>query len=211
MGPKEMDDVEVIVIEPEDVVVLEISDEEEIIDLSDIDWDRYEFEDRVIELTNEVRGQHGLHPLSKSPQLMDSALAHSQDMASHHFISHTGSDGSNVAKRVTKAGYTNWTTVGENCAMGQRTPEEVIQGWLDSPGHRANLLNENFHELGVGYVEGEILTPVGFQFRGGYWTQNFGSRLNVYPVYKFEQQDDDSPIRSDYEDDEEIEILIEGD
>jgi uncharacterized protein YkwD len=98
------------------------------------------------------------------------ALAHSRDMATRRRTAHGGSDGSDVAERATRAGY-RWRLVGENIASGQATVKEVVAGWIDSPGHCANLMNPAFTEMGAGYEINRARLP-GFV----YWTQVFGAR-----------------------------------
>jgi len=95
------------------------------------------------------------------------ALAHSTNMAEGHYFSHQEKDGSEPADRATRAGYT-WRMVGENIASGNRTPQEAVAAWLDSPGHCANIMNPRFSEMGAAYAinpENENRTP--------YWTQVF--------------------------------------
>lgn len=109
-------------------------------------------------------------PLSWDPELGQAALAHSRDMAARRYFSHKAKDGSTAAERARRAGY-QWQRVGENIAFGQRTPEEAIAGWLDSPGHCANIMNPGFTEMGAAYA-------LASQHRAGiiYWTQVFGRR-----------------------------------
>lgn len=85
--------------------------------------------------------------LAWSCKLEAVALSHAQDMGSHNFFSHTGSNGLNVGQRVSNAGY-SWSAVGENIAAGQPTAEAVVQGWLNSPGHCSNIMSGNFTEMG---------------------------------------------------------------
>jgi len=95
------------------------------------------------------------------------ALAHSSNMAEGHYFSHKEKDGSGVAERATRAGYT-WRAVGENIASGNRTPQEAVAAWLDSPGHCANIMNPVFTEMGAAYAinpDNDNRTP--------YWTQVF--------------------------------------
>ena len=108
-------------------------------------------------------------PLSWNPALGDAALAHSRDMATGRYFSHRGKDGSQAADRALRAGYT-WRRVGENIAFGQRSPHEAVEGWLDSPGHCANIMNRDFTEMGAAYG----VTP---ERQSGviYWTQVFGA------------------------------------
>ncbi|MGC2999485.1 CAP domain-containing protein [Streptomyces sp. G35A] len=95
--------------------------------------------------------------------LTKAAQAHSADMAAHRNMSHTGSDGSSPGDRITRAGY-SWSTFGENVAYGYTSPEQVMAGWMSSPGHKANILNCAFKEIGVGLAQ-----------PGNYWTQDFGT------------------------------------
>ncbi|MFE9169675.1 CAP domain-containing protein [Streptomyces kebangsaanensis] len=118
---------------------------------------------RVVELVNSERGKAGCSPLTVNATLTKAAQAHSEDMAAHRNMSHTGSDGSSPGDRITRAGYT-WRTYGENVAYGYSTPEQVMAGWMSSPGHKANILNCSFKEIGVGLAQ-----------PGSYWTQNFGA------------------------------------
>lgn len=100
--------------------------------------------------------------------LQAAAIGHSQDMATNDFFSHTGSDGLSPSNRVTNAGY-QWRATGENIAAGQRSVSQVMQGWLDSPGHCANIMAPVFTEFGFGYAENASTL-----YRT-YWTQNFGT------------------------------------
>ncbi|MFF3634492.1 CAP domain-containing protein [Streptomyces sp. NPDC002250] len=118
---------------------------------------------RVVELVNAERGKVGCSPLNLNATLTKAAQEHSQDMAAHQNMSHTGSDGSSPGDRITGAGY-SWSSYGENVAYGYSTPEEVMAGWMSSPGHRANILNCAFKEIGVGLAQ-----------PGSYWTQDFGA------------------------------------
>lgn len=102
-------------------------------------------------------------PLRLNPALDAAALSHSEYMAQVRYFSHQQKNGSVVGDRALRAGY-KWRTIGENIASGQRTAQEAVQGWLDSPGHCANIMNAAFVEMGVGYA----VNPV----RGTlYWTQ----------------------------------------
>ncbi|MBR8838528.1 MAG: hypothetical protein DSM106950_32135, partial [Stigonema ocellatum SAG 48.90 = DSM 106950] len=108
------------------------------------------FIQRVVDLTNQQRQQAGLQPLQLNDKLEHAANAHSQDMALNHYFSHNSLDGSPASDRAKNEGY-QYSTFGENIAAGQATPEDVVQAWLNSPGHRANILNPNYHDIGVGY------------------------------------------------------------
>ncbi|MEI5097385.1 CAP domain-containing protein [Streptomyces sp. PmtG] len=119
----------------------------------------------VLALTNGHRTAAGLRPLAPDPRLTAAAQAHSTDMVVRAFYAHTAPDGSEPWHRAAAAGSTH-RAVGENIACGQRSPAEVVQGWMDSPGHRANILKPAFTHLGIGLAGGGRA--------GTYWTQLFG-------------------------------------
>ncbi|MFE0510039.1 CAP domain-containing protein [Streptomyces sp. NPDC058964] len=118
---------------------------------------------RIVELVNAERGKAGCSPLTLNATLSKAAQAHSEDMALHQNMSHTGSNGSSPGDRITDAGY-SWSAYGENVAYGYATPEDVMAGWMASPGHRENILNCTFKEIGVGLAQ-----------PNSYWTQDFGT------------------------------------
>ncbi|MFJ4946906.1 CAP domain-containing protein [Streptomyces sp. NPDC088760] len=117
----------------------------------------------ILRLVNAERGKAGCQALTLNSVLTKAAQAHSQDMAAHQNMSHTGSDGSSPGDRITRAGYA-WSSYGENVAYGYSTAEQVMAAWMSSPGHRANILNCGFKEIGVGLAQ-----------PGSYWTQDFGT------------------------------------
>lgn len=108
-------------------------------------------------------------PLVWNGALAAAAVAHSRDMAIHRHFAHTGTDGSAVGARAGRAGYA-WRMIGENIAAGQNSPQEAVAGWLESPGHCANLMSPAFTEMGAGYDISRKRMP-GF----AYWTQVFGT------------------------------------
>ncbi|MFD4941478.1 CAP domain-containing protein [Streptomyces sp. NPDC058409] len=118
---------------------------------------------RILTLVNSERSKAGCSPLTMNAKLTKAAQDHSADMASHRNMSHTGSDGSAPGDRITRAGY-QWSAYGENVAYGYSTPESVMAGWMDSPGHKRNILDCSFKEIGVGLAQ-----------PGNYWTQDFGT------------------------------------
>ncbi|MBZ9643906.1 CAP domain-containing protein, partial [Streptomyces sp. PSKA30] len=120
----------------------------------------------VVELTNRERTRAGLPPLAVDPVLTAAAQAHSADMVARDFYSHTAPDGSQPWDRAAAAGSTR-RSIGENIACGQRSPAEVVTGWMNSPGHRANILKPGFTHLGIGFAGGGRA--------GTYWTQLFGA------------------------------------
>ncbi|MER5521608.1 CAP domain-containing protein [Streptomyces sp. NPDC002763] len=118
---------------------------------------------RIVELVNAERSKVGCSALTLNKTLSKVAQAHSEDMALHQNMSHSGSDGSSPGDRITSAGYT-WSAYGENVAYGYASPEQVMAGWMASPGHKANILNCTFKEIGVGLAQ-----------PNSYWTQDFGT------------------------------------
>lgn len=126
-------------------------------------------EDQVLTLVNQHRRTAGCAPVYWNVNLSTAAEAHSTDMAVHDFVSHTGSDGSTAWSRAAAAGYP--FPVGENIAAGQRTPEMVVAAWMNSPNHRATILNCTYKTTGIGYVHDPTDT---FGPYVAYWTQVFG-------------------------------------
>jgi uncharacterized protein YkwD len=140
------------------------------------DWEQAGRE--LVELVNAARArprlcgtqQYGAAgPLDWNPALAQAALAHSMDMATRRYFSHKEPNGSTPADRAARAGY-RWIRVGENIASGQRTVQEAMASWLESPGHCANIMNPGFTEMGAAYAvhpASRNHTP--------YWTQAFGA------------------------------------
>lgn len=124
-----------------------------------------DWEARVVQLINGERAAQGLSPLSVDSRLVQAARRHSQDMATHNFFDHYGSDGSSPFDRIHDAGY-SFVTAGETIAGGYTSPESAVNGWMNSPGHRAILLG-NYDDVGVGYVYNASST-----YRH-YWTADF--------------------------------------
>ena len=107
--------------------------------------------DSLLAAHNRERKQEKLGELKLSPKLCEAAAIHARDMAKHQKLDHTGSDGSTVVDRVKRVGYI-YVRAGENIARGQRTVDQVMDTWMKSPGHRANIL-ANFTEMGAARVE----------------------------------------------------------
>ncbi|MFI6346365.1 CAP domain-containing protein [Streptomyces sp. NPDC050560] len=126
---------------------------------------------QVIKLTNAERTKAGCPKLKSNAALGKAARRHSADMANHDFVGHNGSGGSTLVSRAQAAGYTGWRALAENVAGGQQTPKAVVKGWMNSPGHRANILNCSLKHIGVGYAK-----KSGTRY-GTYWTQDFGAKL----------------------------------
>ena len=127
----------------------------------------YEVEREIYRLTNIERARVGLHPLIWCDYLAEAARSHSDDLVANNIMGHIGSDGSTVLIRVQRTNST-MTYVGENVttAVGG-SAESALNSWMNSPGHKANLLHAGYTHIGVGfsYVEG-----IGFRY-----TQKFGS------------------------------------
>jgi uncharacterized protein YkwD len=116
----------------------------------------------VVDLVNAERASH-CGAVAVDDRLATAAQRHSDDMAAHDYFSHTSLNGDTLADRAEAAGFTGGT-LGENIAAGQRTPQDVMAAWMDSPGHRANILNCDYTVIGVGLNQD-----------GWYWTQMFGA------------------------------------
>ena len=108
-------------------------------------------------------------PVRLNETLNLAAQWHSEDMATQNYFSHTGLDGRDPGQRITDAGYV-WRTYGENIAAGQADVDAVMQAWINSPGHCANIMGANFEEVGFGMIE-----MSGNRY-GIYWTQKFGTQ-----------------------------------
>jgi len=131
---------------------------------------------RVLALVNQARSQprrcggesfQAAPPLALNAQLTQAAATHAQSMARFGYLEHEGPDGSTPADRASRAGYP-WRSVGENVAMGQTTAEKVMQDWLRSPEHCANIMEPRFTEMGVAFAVNNVSEG------GIYWAQTFG-------------------------------------
>jgi len=131
---------------------------------------------RVVELVNDARSTArrcgserfaAAPPLRISRELTDAAEDHAHDMAKKKFFEHESRDGSQPKDRVRRAGYLSKLT-GENIAYGPESAEEVVAGWLDSPGHCANIMDPRFQDLGIGLARGKKRGEI-------YWVQDFAA------------------------------------
>ncbi|MFZ3577974.1 CAP domain-containing protein [Virgibacillus sp. DJP39] len=120
-----------------------------------------QYEQQVVELTNAERVERGLNPLKIDLELSRVAREKSRDMSANNYFSHTSPTYGSPFDMMKSYGIT-YRSAGENIAKGQRTPEEVVNGWMNSEGHRANILSTKFTHIGVGYISD-----------GNYWTQQF--------------------------------------
>lgn len=119
------------------------------------------YESEVIRLVNEIRRENGLKPLTANWELSRIARYKSEDMANNRYFSHTSPTYGTPFQMIRSFGLT-YRSAGENIAYGQRTPAAVVDAWMNSSGHRANILNPSFTQIGVGYCAS-----------GNYWTQMF--------------------------------------
>ncbi|HAL16299.1 MAG TPA: CAP domain-containing protein [Anaerolineaceae bacterium] len=141
-----------------------------------------QFEQRVVELVNIERVNAGLPPLKRNDQLDLAVRDHTRDLVEDDYFAHDTMDWvdgtlTSVCGPFTRMNlyYTGWSNAGENLAAGYSTPEAVVQGWMASTGHRDNILNPKFKEIGVGYYQGASKYTY-------YWGQDFGGKSDVYPV-----------------------------
>jgi uncharacterized protein YkwD len=125
-------------------------------------------ENEVLRLTNVERAKGGCQALKHDAQLRAAAFGHSSDMAAKNYFDHTSQDGRSFLDRIRAAGFTGGNAWAENIAMGQPTPASVVTAWMNSAGHRANIMNCKYNLIGVGAAKnskGQI-----------YWTQDFAAR-----------------------------------
>ncbi|GAA0924359.1 hypothetical protein GCM10009558_106050 [Virgisporangium aurantiacum] len=119
----------------------------------------------MLRLVNSERSKAGCGALTNDSRLASAAQKHSADMASNSYFSHTSQNGDEMADRIDASGY-KWRSIGENIAKGQSTPAAVMQAWMNSSGHRANILNCGFRNIGIGLA---------YDGRSPVWTQDFGT------------------------------------
>ncbi len=122
------------------------------------------YEQKVVELVNVERQKSGLSSLTLDTSISNIARMKSADMANNNYFAHQSPTYGSAGDMLTKYGV-KWSAWGENIASGQRTPQEVVTAWMNSPGHRANIMSTNFSKIGVGYAVNSNGTP--------YWTQMF--------------------------------------
>ncbi|MDC3413734.1 CAP domain-containing protein [Aquibacillus sp. 3ASR75-11] len=120
-----------------------------------------EFQSKVVTLTNQEREQKGLQPLKSDKELTNVAQTKAEDMATNNYFSHTSPTYGSPFNMMQDFGI-QYTTAAENLAQGQKTPKEVVNGWMNSPGHRKNILNKDVTHIGIGFAKD-----------GNYWTQMF--------------------------------------
>lgn len=122
------------------------------------------YEQQVVDLVNKERAAAGLPALKVNMTLAKVAKTKAADLRDNNYFSHTSPTYGSPFDMMKQFGIT-YTAAGENIAKGQKTPAEVMKGWMNSPGHKANILNSKYTEIGVGYVTDSNGT--------GYWVQEF--------------------------------------
>jgi uncharacterized protein YkwD len=132
-------------------------------------------EKRTLDLHNQKRAASGLPQFCVHPALTAAARAHSQDMLAKGYFSHTSLDGRTFVTRVVNAGYTGWRALAENIAWGSGyygAPDYIFNSWMNSAGHKANILNGTLREIGIGVAAGTFKTYTGARM----YTVDFGTR-----------------------------------
>ena len=120
--------------------------------LGGVDTQASLYREQVCELVNRVRQQNGLPAMKLSVRLSNVAQNHASDMADQGYFSHKNSLGESSFDRMAKEGI-QYMAAGENIAKGQPTPQDVMNSWMNSPGHRGNILSNKFNKIGVGYKQ----------------------------------------------------------
>jgi uncharacterized protein YkwD len=140
------------------------------------------YEQEVVDRVNSIRAANSLPPLKRVGLLDEAARYHATDLAQDNYLAHDSYDCSGdelvwvckCSARITSY-YSNWRSLAENIAAGSATPANAMDGWMNSSGHRANILSTSNWEIGVGYYAGS-----GDWY--SYWVQDFGRRQGIYPL-----------------------------
>lgn len=133
----------------------------QVLNIPQLDSGVLSYEAEVVRLVNEVRAENGLSPLTLNWELSRVARYKSQDMKDKGYFSHTSPTYGTPFQMIRNFGL-SYRTAGENIARGYATPKAVMDGWMNSPSHKANILKASYKQIGVGYVA-----------QGNYWTQEF--------------------------------------
>lgn len=133
----------------------------QVINIPSLDTSVTSYEKEVVRLVNEIRRENGLNPLTEDWELSRVARYKSQDMLDNKYFSHTSPVYGSPFTMIKNFGL-SYRSAAENIAKGQSTPKAVVNAWMNSSGHRANILNASYKKIGVGYVK-----------NGHYWTQMF--------------------------------------
>lgn len=133
----------------------------QVLNIPSVDSTALSYENEVVRLVNEIREERGLSALKQDWELSRVARFKSQDMKDNNYFSHTSPVYGSPFNMMKNFGI-SYKSAAENIARGQKTPGAVVNAWMNSSGHRANILNSSYNKIGVGYVE-----------NGNYWTQMF--------------------------------------
>lgn len=133
----------------------------QVLNIPTLDATVLSYEAEVVRLVNEIRAENGLEPLTPHWELSRVARYKSEDMKNNRYFSHTSPVYGSPFQMIKNFGI-SFRSAGENIAKGYATPQAVVNGWMNSSGHRANILNSSYTHIGVGYVA-----------EGNYWTQMF--------------------------------------
>lgn len=136
----------------------------QVLNIPSVDAAVLDYEKEVVRLVNEIRVKNGLKELTYDWELSRVARYKSQDMKDNRYFSHTSPTYGSPFQMIKNFGL-SYRSAGENIAKGYKTPQAVVNGWMNSSGHRANILNASYNRIGVGYVA-----------NGNYWTQMFIGR-----------------------------------
>ena len=132
--------------------------------------DLADIQDSVIRLTNKQRRKKGLDPLRGNRRLHKAAQGHADEMdIVGRYLGHDSKNGDGPCDRIDKVKY-QWRSCRENVASGQPTAKKVVRDWMNSPGHRANILADNIEEIGIGFSVDDLTNQ-------SYWVQKFATPL----------------------------------
>ena len=132
--------------------------------------DLKEIRDDVIKFTNKQRRKRGLDALEADKLLHQAAQGHVDDMEDvNQYLGHQSSDGRSLSDRIDEVGY-QWRSIRENAASGQLSAKQVVKGWMNSPGHRANILSDDVTEIGIGFAVDDLTKET-------YWIQKFAAPM----------------------------------
>ena len=134
-----------------------------------------DYEKRTVDLHNQTRAQNGLQQFCVDPTLVRAARSHSQEMIDKDYFSHNSYNGESFSARLKRFGYYPYRYIAENIAWGSGSrgaPDSIFNGWMNSSGHRSNILNGNLRQIGVGTAYGQYKSYGGTTM----YTVDFGTR-----------------------------------
>ncbi len=134
-----------------------------------------DYENRTLSLHNQTRANNGLGALCVNEKLTNAARSHSKEMIDRDYFSHNSYNGETFSARIKRFGYYPYRAIGENIAWGsgsRGTPDSIFNGWMNSSGHKGNILNSNFKQIGVGTAYGQYKSYSGVTM----YTVDFGTQ-----------------------------------